>query len=120
MGGDNLGNDYKAAWGAAAQRAMLAFEGLDLSKLATLPFGEMPAGVALNIAIFDVATHALDIASSTGQKITDTELLETALEFGKQMIGPELRMPGVFDPEQPCPDDAPVEQRLFAFSGRKV
>ena len=27
-----------------------------------LPFGEMPAGVALNIAIFDVATHSVDLA----------------------------------------------------------
>ena len=36
------------------------------------------------------------------------------------MIGPELRMPGVFDSEQPCADDVPVTQRLMAFSGRKV
>ncbi len=120
MGGDNLGSDYKAAWATAAARAMSAFDGLDLSTPVTLPFGEMPAGVALNIAIFDVATHACDIASSTGQTITDTELLETALEFGKQMIGPELRVPGVFGPEQPCADDAPITERLFAFSGRTV
>jgi uncharacterized protein (TIGR03086 family) len=120
MGGDNLGNDAKAAWAIAAKRAMSAFDGLDLLKMVTLPFGEMPAGVALNIAIFDVATHACDIAESTGQAIADTELLETALEFGKQMIGPELRVPGVFGPEQPCPPDAPVVQRLFAFSGRTV
>jgi uncharacterized protein (TIGR03086 family) len=120
MGGDNLGNDFKAAWGTAASRALSAFDGLDLSKMVTLPFGEMPAGVALNIAIFDVATHALDIASSTGQTIADTDLLETALEFGRQMIGPELRAPGVFGPEQPCAADAPVEQRLLAFSGRRV
>jgi len=120
MGGENLGNDYKAAWGTAANRAMSAFDGLDLSKMVTLPFGEMPAGVALNIAIFDVATHACDIAQSTGQSIADTDLLETALAFGKQMIGPELRAPGVFGPEQPCPENAPVTQRLFAFAGRKV
>ena len=99
---------------------MAAFDGLDLSKMVTLPFGEMPAGVALNIAIFDVATHACDLAGSTGQQIGDTDLLETALEYGRQMIGSELRMPGVFDPEQPCADDAPVTQRLMAFSGRKV
>jgi uncharacterized protein (TIGR03086 family) len=120
MGGDNLGTDYKAAWATAAKRAMSAFDGLDLSKQVTLPFGEMPAGVALNIAVFDVATHATDIAASTGQTITDTELLEAALDMGKQMIGPELRMPGVFDAEQPCPADAPIMQRLLAFSGRKV
>ena len=120
MGGDNLGGDYKAAWATASKRAMSAFDGLDLSKLVTLPFGEMPAGVALNIAVFDVATHAVDIASSTGQDIADTDLLETALEFGRQMIGQELRDAGLFGPEQPCAPDAPITQRLFAFSGRMV
>jgi uncharacterized protein (TIGR03086 family) len=120
MGGDNLGNDYKGAWGIAAKKAMSAFEDVDLTKMVTLPFGEMPAGVALNIAIFDVATHAVDIAESTGQQITDTGLLETALEFGQQMIGPDLRVPGVFGAEQPCAVDAPVTKRLAAFAGRKV
>jgi uncharacterized protein (TIGR03086 family) len=86
----------------------------------TTPFGEMPAGVALNIAIFDVATHAVDIAESTGQEIADTDLLETSLAFGKQMLGQELRDMGLFAPAQPCPDDAPVTKRLLAFSGRKV
>jgi uncharacterized protein (TIGR03086 family) len=86
LGGDNLGNDFKGAWGTAGTRAMNAFDGLDLSKMVTLPFGEMPAGIALNIAIFDVATHAVDIASSTGQDIADTDLLETALVFGREMI----------------------------------
>jgi uncharacterized protein (TIGR03086 family) len=120
LGGDNLGNDFKGAWGTAATKAMGAFEKVDLTKVVTLPFGEMPAGVALNIAIFDVATHAVDIADSTGQQITDTDLLETALDFGKQMIGPDFRVPGVFGAEQPCPDDAPVTKRLAAFAGRKV
>jgi len=120
LGGDNLGNDFKGAWGAAGTRAMNAFDGLDLSKPVTLPFGEMPAGIALNIAIFDVATHAVDIASSTGQAVADTDLLETALEFGHAMIGQEFRDMGLFGAEQPCPADAPVADRLLAFSGRKV
>jgi uncharacterized protein (TIGR03086 family) len=121
MTGDNLGDDYKGALKTATARAMAAFEqpGV-LEKIVKLPFGEMPAGIALNIAIFDVATHACDIAKATGQLVKDEELMEQALAIGKQMIGPELRVPGVFGPEQPCPDDASVTQRLFAFSGRKV
>jgi uncharacterized protein (TIGR03086 family) len=121
MGGDNLGDDPKGAWAAAAQRAMLAFEQPGaLEKTVKLPFGEMPAGVALNIAVFDVLTHALDIARASGQRVEDTELIETALEFGRQMIGPELRIPGVFDPEQPVAGTAPPEDRLLAFAGRKI
>ncbi len=121
MAGDNLGDDYKAAWATAADRAMHAFgEPGVLEKIVKLPFGEMPAGVALNIAVFDVLTHATDIARSTGQTVEDAELIETALEVGHQMIGPELRMPGVFDAEQPIGADAPAQDRLLAFAGRRV
>lgn len=121
MGGDNLGNDAKGAWATASAKALAAFgEPGVLEKIVTLPFGEMPAGVALNIAVFDVLTHAVDIASATGQTIDDEDLVETALMIGRQMVGPELRQPGVFDPEQPVAADAPATARLLAFAGREV
>ena len=121
MGGDNLGDDPQAAWATAAKRAMSAFEQPGaLEKTVKLPFGEMPGGVALNIAVFDVLTHAVDIARASGQEVDDTELIETALTVGRQMIGPELRIPGVFDAEQPVAADAPAATRLLAFAGRKV
>ncbi len=91
-----------------------------LDKIVTLPFREMPAGVALNIAVFDVLTHAVDITSATGQTIDDEDLVETALVMGRQMVGPELRQPGVFDSEQPVAADAPATTRLLAFAGRQV
>jgi len=121
MGGDNLGDDYKGAWRTASTHAMAVFgqPGV-LEKTVKLPFGEMPAGIALNIAIFDVATHATDLARATGQTIDDADLLESALEMGRQMVGPELRQPGLFDAEQPAPADAPVADRLLAFAGRKI
>lgn len=121
MSSDNVGNDPQGAWATAAKRAMTAFEtpGV-LEKIVKLPFGEMPAGVALNIAIFDVATHAVDLAKATGQSVSDTELLEGALLIGKQMVGPAFRQPGVFDDAQPCADDAPASDRLLAFAGRKL
>ena len=119
--GDNLGTDYRGAFHTATDRAMAAFRqpGI-LEKIVKLPFGEMPAGVALDIAIYDVTTHAVDLARATGQSVDDTELLEAALEMGKQMDGPELRQPGVFGPEQPAPSGASAEDRLLAFAGRQV
>jgi len=121
MGGDNLGDDYVQSWETAAARAIAAFDipGV-LEKMVKLPFGEMPAGVALNIAVFDVLTHAADIATATGQTIDNDALVESALELGHQMIGPELRAPGVFGDEQPARPDAPPVERLLAFAGRKV
>jgi uncharacterized protein (TIGR03086 family) len=121
MGGDNLGDDPQGAWDAAAKHAMVAFEAPGaMDRIVTLPFGEMPGSVALSIAVFDVLTHAVDIASSTGQQVQDLDLVETALTMGRQMVGPELRQPGVFDPEQPVAADAPAEIRLLAFAGRRV
>ena len=121
LSGDNLGSDPKGAWKAAAARAMAAFSDASvLEKTVKLPFGEMPGGVALTIAVFDVATHACDIAKATGATIADTELLETALGVGKEMIGPEMRSPGLFDAEVPVADSAPIATRLLAFAGRKV
>ncbi|MHB8464153.1 MAG: TIGR03086 family metal-binding protein [Acidimicrobiales bacterium] len=121
MGGDNLGDDYAGAWKTASTRAMAVFAqpGV-LDKIVKLPFGEMPAGIALNIAIFDVATHAADLARATGQTIADTDLLEAALTIGREMIGPDLRQPGVFDAEQAAGPDAPAADRLLAFAGRKL
>ena len=89
--GDNLGDDYKAAFHAATTRALKAYDDpAVLDKIVQLPFGEMPAGVALNIAVFDVATHAADLAQATGQSPPDDALLDAALAMGQQMIGPEL------------------------------
>lgn len=121
MGGDVLGDDYKAAWSAASQRAVAAFEAPDvLDKTLKLPFGEMPAPAALSLAIFDVTTHATDLAVATGQDIEDESLIEAALAMGKQMVGPQMRQPGVFAAEQAIGDDAPIVDRLQAFAGRTV
>jgi len=121
FGGDNLGNDYKGAFTRATEKVMATFDEPGMAeKMVKLPFGEMPAGIALNIAIFDVTTHAADIAQATGQTIADKELLETALAVGRELVGPDMRKPGVFDPEREVGTDAGVAERLLAFAGRKV
>src|SRR3954468_12136707 len=50
MTNDQLGDDYKGAVRAASERAAAAFDrpGIE-EKMVKLPFGEMPAGVALDI-----------------------------------------------------------------------
>ncbi len=120
-GADVIGDDYKGAFNAACDRFFAAFDqpGV-LDKIVKLPFGEMPASVALNIGIFDVSTHVCDIAEATGQKVDDIELLETALEVGRQMVAPQMRDGGMFKEERPCADSAPAQQRLLAFAGRAV
>jgi uncharacterized protein (TIGR03086 family) len=120
MAGDNLGDDYKGAFKAASARAVKAFEPEGIvDKMITLPFGEMPAGAAVNIAIFDVATHTWDLAKGTGQSTAlDPEVLGAALELAQQMLADDWRAAGMFGTQVPVPDDAPVQDRLAGFTGR--
>ena len=121
IGGDNLGDDPKGAFRAATEQATQAFEAPGaLEKSVTLPFGTMPAGVAMQIAIFDLMTHACDIAKATGQEVKDVGLLETALATGQQMIGPDMRGTGLFNEAVECSADASPMDKLLAFAGRGV
>jgi uncharacterized protein (TIGR03086 family) len=120
MAGDNLGDDFKGAWAQAARRAKETFRQPGaMEKTVKLPFGVMPAEIALNIAIFDVTTHACDLAKATGQKVEDEELLETALATGKQLISESFRDGVMFGPEAEPASDA-TSDRLLAFAGRKI
>jgi uncharacterized protein (TIGR03086 family) len=120
MAGDNLGDDYKGSFKAASARAMKAFEAEGvLEKMVVLPFGTMPAGVALNIAIFDVAVHAWDLAKGSGQSTElDPEVLGVGLELAQQMLSDDLRASGMFGPAVEVAADAPLQDRLAAFAGR--
>src|SRR5579883_1768480 len=119
--GDNLGDDYRGAFRAAANKALSAFGAPGAAeKMVKLPFGEMPAGVALNLAVVDLMTHGADLAYATGQRIEDEQLLQTALSVGRQMVSPDLRAAGLFGPEQPVSDSASAMEKLLAFAGRRV
>ena len=119
MGGDNLGDDWKGAWSTASKRAVAVYNqpGV-MDKIVKLPFGEMPAGMAINIAIFDVATHTWDLAKSTGQQMQlDPEVLAAAYELAQAMI-PNMRAGGLVGEEVIVAVDAPMEDRLAGLAGR--
>jgi uncharacterized protein (TIGR03086 family) len=120
MTGDNLGSDYKGAFEAASTRAQKAFAPPDIAdKMVTLPFGEMPAGVAVNFAIFDVTTHTWDLAKGTNQSTDlDPEVLGAALEAAQQMLSDDFRALGLFGAPVPVPEDAPLQDRLAGLTGR--
>jgi len=119
MAGDNLGTDYKGAFRTASAAALDAFDAPGAAeKMVNLPFGEMPAGVAINIAIFDVATHTWDLAKGTGQTMQlDPEVLAAAYELAQQMI-PNMRAGGMVADEVIVAADAPLQDRLVALTGR--
>ncbi len=119
MAGDNLGSDYKGAFRAASAAALDAFDEPGAAeKMVKLPFGEMPAGMAINIAIFDVATHTWDLAKGTGQTMQlDPEVLDAAYELAQAML-PNMRAGGLVAEEVAISADAPKADRLAALTGR--
>ncbi len=120
MTGDRLGDDYKASFHAAADAAneSFAIPGA-MDRMVKLPFGEMPAGMAVNLAIFDVTTHAWDMAKATGQSTDlDPDVVAIAYQVAQTMLSDDLRNAGLFGQEVALAQDAPVADRLAAFAGR--
>jgi uncharacterized protein (TIGR03086 family) len=120
MTGDNLGSDYQGAFHRAADAATEAFAipGA-MERIVTMPFGEMPAGMALNIAIFDVTTHAWDLAKATGQSTDlDPEVAGAAYQIAQTMLSDDLRNAGMFGQPVAVAADAPMADRLAGLAGR--
>jgi uncharacterized protein (TIGR03086 family) len=117
---DNLGDDYRAAFRDASAAALAAFDSPGATdRIVTLPFGTMPAGVAINIAVFDVSIHTWDLARASGQQMElDPETLETAYVLAQAML-PDMREHGVVAAEVAISPDAPLEDRLAALAGRR-
>ncbi|MEB3982974.1 TIGR03086 family metal-binding protein [Mycobacterium sp. 663a-19] len=116
-------DDPVAAHRAFAAAAQQAFAGPDgMSRMFTLPFGEIPGQMFIGLRTSDVLTHAWDLAAATGQPTDlDPELATEQLAAARAFVGPQFRGPGKpFAEEQPCPPERPPADQLAAFLGRKV
>jgi uncharacterized protein (TIGR03086 family) len=111
------------SWTAAAHEVQAEWaDPAVLDRVLTLPFGEMPGGIALTIYCGEFAVHAWDLATATGRIAEfDDERIRPALEgakFGLPAEGRGAEMP--FDPVVAVPDDAPVVDQLAGWMGRAV
>jgi uncharacterized protein (TIGR03086 family) len=85
-----------------------------------LPFGTMPADVALRIAAADLLVHSWDLAKATGQTFDPpADFIGSVDPFYHQFLQPEVRAMGIFAAEVEVPDDASALDRLIAFAGRQ-
>jgi uncharacterized protein (TIGR03086 family) len=107
LGADRL----VAAWRAAG----------DPDRIMTVPIGERTARFVLTQQTAEFAVHAWDIARATGQAVAwDDEVAETALAWSKTTLLPAFRGDGKpFGDEVPVPADAPAQDRLVAWFGRR-
>ncbi|HET7720618.1 MAG TPA: TIGR03086 family metal-binding protein [Acidimicrobiales bacterium] len=114
------GDDPAALFREAAAQSLAAWRQPGaLDRTLKLPWGETPAGMAININLIDTAQHTWDVAKATGQPTAelDHEVAEYGREFTGTMIG-QMGRGAMFGDEVACPDDAPAPDRLAAFLGR--
>ncbi len=116
----DLAASYRQAVNALLQ-AVRAPGALD--KTVKLPFGEMPGGQAIGIVIGDQSIHTWDLAKALGKSYTmDEQIASSILAMMHQLMSMNSGARGEgkgFAEEVPCPADAPVQERLLAFSGRQ-
>ena len=119
---DILGEDPVAAYRAASADMVDALRQPGVMERAvTIPFGTVPAPVALHLRNTELLVHGWDLARATGQPTAFPEdLAEQELQFSRGAISqiPPGRTP--FGPSQPVPEDAPAIDRLAGLLGRHV
>ncbi|QYG92143.1 TIGR03086 family protein [Iamia sp. SCSIO 61187] len=82
---------------------------------------EMPAPVAGLVTLDEIVVHGWDLARATGQPFAvEPDLLELLHGFVAQFTGPgkEADREGLFGPEVPVPDGAPLLDRVIGMTGR--
>ncbi len=120
-GETDLGDDPAAAFAASGERLLAAVRApgaLDGSLV--MPFGPVPAPMAVGFRFGDVLNHGWDVARATGQP-TDfaPELHEAALAMVRRTMASYDRTNSpAFKPETPAPAGASAADRLAAFLGR--
>jgi uncharacterized protein (TIGR03086 family) len=110
--------DRAADWTACRDAATTALGSADLTQVTDTPFGPMPAEAFLGIITSDTLVHTWDLARATGGDEALPEDMAQATYDNLLPLDEAIRIPGVFGPKVPVPDDASVQDRLLGFLGR--
>jgi uncharacterized protein (TIGR03086 family) len=117
--GDLLGDEPKAAFAAIVATAVNAVRGLtDLDKVVHLSYGDYPAREYLKHITYFRGSRVYDIARFIGADTTMPAELVQGLWDELVPQAEEWRKMGVFGPAVEIPDDAPLQDRLLALTGR--
>jgi uncharacterized protein (TIGR03086 family) len=117
--GDLLGEDPTSAWDRAAADALAALDDLaSIQNVTHLSFGDFPAEEYLNQVLFDLHIHSWDLRTGIGVDPTlDGDLTDYLYPWAKKAMA-GYRAAGVVAPAPPTADDASMQTKLLAESGR--
>ncbi|MFZ2177662.1 MAG: TIGR03086 family metal-binding protein [Rhodococcus sp. (in: high G+C Gram-positive bacteria)] len=113
-----LHGDMRAEWQRYSDAATRAWSSADPQMQVHLSYGTVPLEPYLRQQTADVTIHAWDLARATGSdESLDPALVEAVwsdLDAQRDMLAES----GLFDPPVDVPDDAPLQDRLIALTGR--
>lgn len=116
----DMDEDPAAAWEEMATKAEeAALSWVDLDAAVEGPGGPMTSEDFIKMQIADRSLHGWDLAKAIGaDSMIHPELVATAYEFLEPQIE-DMRGKGLFGPEVPVPDNAPLQDRLLGLTGRQ-
>jgi uncharacterized protein (TIGR03086 family) len=118
--GDQLGADPKNAWAKARadSRAAVHRDGA-MDEIAHLSFGDLPGSIYALQLLSDHVIHAWDLARGIeGDDTLDPDLVAFVYEAMKPFAD-SLSEGGSYDPPIEVPEDADIQTKLLALSGRR-
>lgn len=113
-----LGDDLQAEWRRYSAAATLAWASVDPQAMVNLSYDNVPASAYLREQASDVIVHTWDLARAIGG---DEELGDGLVEAAWTVFAPQketLQASGLFASPVPLSDDAPLQSRLLALTGR--
>jgi uncharacterized protein (TIGR03086 family) len=117
--GDLLGDEPQVAFAAIVAAAVTAVRSLaDLDKVVHLSYGDFPTREYLKHITYFRAGRVYDIARFIGADATMPAALVQGLWDELAPQAEEWRKMGVFGPAVEVPEDAPLQDRLLALTGR--
>ncbi len=113
-----LGDDLTKEWHVYSLAATTAWSDASPDTMVTLSYDTVPVSEYLREQVSDVAIHSWDLARAVGaDERLDEELVAavwTVFEPQKETLAAS----GLYAPPVPLDDDAPLQFRLLAITGR--
>ena len=115
---DPLGDDLAAEWHTHSSLATAAWQAASADASVQLSYDTVTVLDYLREQVSDVTIHSWDLARATAaDEVLDDALIEAVWTvFEPQRDA--LEASGLFDSPVPMPEDAPLQSRLLALTGR--
>jgi uncharacterized protein (TIGR03086 family) len=113
-----LGDDLRAEWRLYSLAATVAWDAARTDAMVTLPYDTVTVTDYLREQTSDVAIHAWDLARATGADETLDAALVTAVWSIFEPQKDTLVASGLYAAQVELADDAPLQSRLLAITGR--